>query len=103
MVVFHRHMPYHFRNLVFEGGGVRGIAYVGAMEVLAKKGILSNIQRVGGTSVGAINATLVALGFSNAEQRDILWKLDFKNFLDDSWGVFRNTERLLNKFGLVQR
>lgn len=92
-------MPYHFRNLVFEGGGVKGIAYVGAMKVLEEKNILPKIQRVGGTSAGAINAALVALGFTNAEQRDILWKLDFKNFLDDSWGVFRDTERLINKFG----
>lgn len=91
--------PYHFRNLVFEGGGVKGIAYVGAMQVLEEKGILSNIRRVGGTSAGAINATLVALGFTNAEQRNILGKLEFKNFLDDSWGVFRDTQRLINRFG----
>jgi NTE family protein len=31
-------MPYHFKNLVFEGGGVKGIAYVGAMEFMAPKG-----------------------------------------------------------------
>jgi hypothetical protein len=30
-------MPYHFRNLVFEGGGVKGIAYVGAMESLGRR------------------------------------------------------------------
>ena len=32
-------MAYHFRNLVFEGGGVKGIAYVGAMQVLKEEGI----------------------------------------------------------------
>jgi hypothetical protein len=31
-------MPYPFRNLVFEGG-VKGIAYVGAMRVLEAKEI----------------------------------------------------------------
>ena len=45
-------MAYQFRNLVFEGGGVKGIAYVGAMDVLQKNGVLKNIQRVGGTSAG---------------------------------------------------
>ena len=30
-------MAYHFHNLVFEGGGVKGIAYVGALEVLETK------------------------------------------------------------------
>ncbi len=92
-------MHYHFRNLMFEGGGVKGIAYVGAMEVLKKKGILSDIQRVGGTSAGAINATLFALGFSNTEQHRILKNLKFKNFMDDSWGVIRDTQRLIKKFG----
>ena len=51
-------MAYHFKNLVFEGGGVKGIAYIGAMQVLKDKGILPAIERVGGTSAGAINATL---------------------------------------------
>jgi NTE family protein len=92
-------MAYHFRNLIFEGGGVKGIAHVGAMQVLEKKGILSNIKRVGGTSAGAINATLFALGFSNSDTRNILKKLDFNKFMDDSWGVIRDTDRLINKFG----
>jgi NTE family protein len=92
-------MPYHFRNLIFEGGGVKGIAYVGALKVLEKKGIVSNIRRVGGTSAGAINATLIALGFTNAEQRNVLWNLDFKNFMDDTWGVVRDIQRLIDKYG----
>jgi NTE family protein len=36
-------VAYHFRNLVFEGGRVKGIAYVGATGVLKKKGILEAI------------------------------------------------------------
>lgn len=57
-------MTYPFKNSVFEGGGVKGIAYVGAMEVLEEKGVLENIQRVGGTSAGAINALLLGLNYS---------------------------------------
>jgi len=92
-------MEYHFRNLVFEGGGVKGIAYVGALEVLESKGILQNINRVGGTSAGAINALLLGLNYSPTETKNILRKLNFKNFLDDSWGVLRDTDRLVNEFG----
>ena len=91
-------MLYHFRNLVFEGGGVKGIAYVGAMQLLEDKGILPNIKRVGGTSVGAINAALVALGFSNARQKETLWDLDFNRFLDDSWFV-PNIRRVITRYG----
>jgi NTE family protein len=92
-------MKYPFRNLIFEGGGVKGIAYVGAMEVLEQKGILKNIRRVGGTSAGAINALLFGLGYSNTETKKILSELDFNNFLDDSWGYIRDTSRLIEKFG----
>lgn len=49
-----------YRNLVFKGGGVRGIAYMGALEVLEQEGILGSIERVAGTSSGAIAATLVS-------------------------------------------
>lgn len=70
-------MAYHFRNLVFEGGGVKGNAYVHAMEALAAKEILKDIVRVGGTSAGAINAVLVGLNYSPEETRQILGRLDF--------------------------
>lgn len=90
---------YPFRNLVFEGGGVKGIAYVGALQVLEQKGILTNIERIGGTSAGAINAVLLALGYTLDQTRDILSSLDFHNFMDSSWGVVRDTERLISKYG----
>ena len=92
-------MNYPFRNLVFEGGGVKGIAYVGAMRVLEKEGILENIKRVGGTSAGSINALLFAAGFSNQETHKILNDLDFNDFKDDSWGVLRDMRRLRNEYG----
>lgn len=92
-------MTYPFRNLVFEGGGVKGIAYVGAMEVLERASILENIVRVGGTSAGSINAVLFAAGFSNAEMSKILRKLDFNDFKDDSWGALRDMRRLRKEYG----
>ncbi|HVB47037.1 MAG TPA: patatin-like phospholipase family protein [Burkholderiales bacterium] len=49
-------MAYRFRNLVFEGGGGKGIAYVGALQELDASGITPQVARVGGTSAGAINA-----------------------------------------------
>lgn len=88
-----------FRNLIFEGGGVKGIAYVGAMEVLEAEGILDDIVRVGGTSAGAINATLFACGYTNDEQRDIMEELDFNKFMEDSWLIFHDIDRLVSEYG----
>ncbi|UYZ82761.1 patatin-like phospholipase family protein [Entomomonas sp. E2T0] len=92
-------MDYQFKNLVFEGGGVLGTAYLGAAQVLDEKGILKNIERVGGTSAGAIYAVVTGLNYSLAETTEILWKMDFNKFMDSSFGIIRNTNRLLNEFG----
>jgi len=89
-------MNYQFKNLIFEGGGVKGIAYVGAIKFLEEKGIISNIVRVGGTSAGAINAVLVGLGYTSAQTLNIMNKLNFKKFMDDDLGIFRDIDRLLN-------
>ncbi|MEP6948960.1 MAG: patatin-like phospholipase family protein [Ginsengibacter sp.] len=45
---------YPYKNLALEGGGVRGLAYAGAPEVLEQKDILKNVERVAGSSAGAI-------------------------------------------------
>jgi NTE family protein len=67
-----------YRNLVFSGGGVRGIAYLGALEVLDEYRILDNIERVAGTSAGAITATLMSLQLSVAEIKELFLTLDFR-------------------------
>lgn len=50
-----------YRNLVFKGGGVRGIAYIGALQYLYERGVMRSISRVAGTSAGAITALGVSL------------------------------------------
>ena len=92
-------MTYPFNNLVFEGGGVKGIAYVGAMKVMEKEEILQNIKRVGGRSAGSINAVLFAAGFTNQQTLNVLNKLHFNDFKDDSWGALRDMNRLKDEYG----
>lgn len=72
-------------NLVFEGGGIKGVAYVGALKNAQNKLFNhDNIISIGGTSAGAMTATLLALNYSLQEMEDILKQLDLKNiFLDD--------------------
>src|SRR6266705_1651881 len=91
-------MKYNFRNLVFEGGGVKGIAYGGALTILDSMGILSGIQRVAGTSAGAINATLLALGYSSKDVSAIVAATDFKTF-EDSGFILSQIKRLTDNYG----
>ncbi|XP_066303789.1 uncharacterized protein [Branchiostoma lanceolatum] len=60
-----------FENLVIEGGGARGFAYIGALRVLESAGILKNIKRIGGVSAGSMIATYVALGLGPAEVAEV--------------------------------
>ena len=87
-----------FRNLVFEGGGVKGIAYAGAIQVLEQNQILPNIVRVAGTSAGAITATLLALGAGSKDIADIVGGTDFHQFMDSSL-LPANVWRLVNDYG----
>ncbi len=65
---------------VFEGGGVKGIALVGAVSRLEEEGV--KFQRVAGTSAGAITAALYAAGYSAAEMKQAIWSKDFNEFAD---------------------
>jgi len=70
------------KNLAFKGGGVLGIAYAGAITVLEQQGILAGIEKVAGTSAGAITAAMVSLNYSAAEIRTIVNGTSFKSFED---------------------
>jgi predicted acylesterase/phospholipase RssA len=52
-------------DVVFEGGGAKGSAFVGALTALEEQN--HKMRRLIGTSAGAITATLVAAGYSPAE------------------------------------
>jgi len=69
-------------NIVFQGGGPRGIVYVGALKSLKQKGMLNDIHRVAGTSAGAITASLLAVGYSPEEIERISINFDLRTLLD---------------------
>jgi len=84
-------MPTHdypHRNLVFEGGGVKGVAYGGVFEVLEQTEITPQIQSVAGTSAGAITATMMSLNYSAEEFLKIMMTLNFEKF-EDGFAITR--------------
>lgn len=58
-------------DLVFEGGGVKGLGLVGVLSVLEEKGY--EPQSVAGTSAGGLLAALLAAGYTAAELRGSSW------------------------------
>jgi NTE family protein len=91
-------------DLVLSGGGVRGIALVGAVEAMAARGL--RFVNHAGTSAGALIAALLAAGYTPAELRALSYQQDFTQCLDQfprglpryavagwnliwHWGLFR--------------
>ena len=82
------------KGLSFSGGGTKGIAYSGSIEELTDRDLIKNIKYFSGTSVGSLLATLVSLGFSSQEIRDIVYEMDFssldskKYLISKLWSVY---------------
>ena len=55
-------------DIVFEGGGAKGVALAGGMKALLARG--HQYRRLVGTSAGAITATNLAVGYTPEEIRD---------------------------------
>ncbi len=98
-----------YRNLVFKGGGVRGIAYMGALEVLDEYRIVENIECVAGTSAGAIAAALVSFRLAIPETKALFNTLDLtkipqsvikpKRWIFPRFAEEENYRRFITKYG----
>lgn len=86
-------------NLIFEGAGIRGIAYCGALMELDERGYLSGVQRVGGTSSGAITACLLSVGYTPKEIYNIIGETDFGKFNDGKLGFIGGLYRTKKYLG----
>jgi NTE family protein len=82
-------------NLVFQGGSVKGIAYLGALEALEERIDIKQIKRVAGTSAGSLSAGLLAIGCDLARVKEELLNFSFKDILDDKPGDIPTRENVL--------
>ena len=88
-----------FSNLVFEGAGMRGLAYAGAVQELEDRNIIGKVEKVAGTSAGAITALLVSLGYSAEELESIISNTDFEKFNDGEYIFVGGISRTNKNFG----
>ncbi|RDY70756.1 patatin-like phospholipase family protein [Halobacillus sp. SY10] len=65
---------------VFSGGGVKALAFIGALEELEEQGY--TFKRMAGTSAGAILASLTAAGYTAKELKERLNNLSFLSLVD---------------------
>ena len=65
---------------LFGGGAIRGLAYIGTIRALEELGVEYDI--IGGSSVGAIIAGLIASGYKSYEIENFFMKVNFDLFKD---------------------
>lgn len=70
---------WRYADAVFEGGGIRGLAFLGALRCFSDLGI--RWKNLAGSSAGALTAAFVAAGFSVDELEQALGELNFMDFL----------------------
>jgi NTE family protein len=91
--------PRNITNLVFEGAGIRGIAYCGVVAELEEAGMMSTVKKTAGTSAGAIVALLVSLGYTGKELQEIIGGTNFRKFNDGHFLFAGGINRLKRYFG----
>lgn len=89
-----------FENLVFEGGGVKGAAYAGAVQVLDNHNLLGHVKGVAGTSAGSITASLLAVGAGSKGLTESILDSNFHQFIYDPGWLFMDVYRLFRNFGI---
>ncbi|WP_430905576.1 patatin-like phospholipase family protein [Maribacter sp. 2-571] len=65
--------------LIMKGGGIKGLAYIGALEELFR---FYKFNWYAGTSAGAISAILLAAGYNLDELNEVMRNKDFSDFKD---------------------
>jgi NTE family protein len=91
-------------DLVLEGGGVKGIALVGAVSVLEERGY--GFRRIAGTSAGAIVGALIAAGMRADDLTAVMSDVDYRRFRDgdvlDHLGPFGRAMSVLLDEGIYR-
>lgn len=88
---------YTYENLAFEGGGVKGVVYLGCIKALKELDKIKDVKRVIGTSVGSLCGLLLVSDCTNNEMDIYMTKLI--ESLSSSENFISKTTNLFNKFG----
>jgi NTE family protein len=91
-----------YKQLALEGGGVRGLAYAGAIKVLEEKQVLQGIEKVAGTSVGSIAALMLCVGYDAKEIDSIMRDLQIEKFNDGGFGIIGKLKRFKKEYGIYK-
>lgn len=80
----------HF--LVFSGGAMNGLAYVGVLRALelVQPRLYEQLQGYAGTSIGALVSLLLCIGYTADTMQAVIENFDISTLLSRSGGMFQN-------------
>ena len=85
-------MKKEIENIVFAGGGLKGLIHIGFLQVLEERGILKKCKRFCGASIGSFFALLLCIGIRVSDIEKLFLCIDPKNI------VSYNPENLVKLF-----
>jgi Predicted esterase of the alpha-beta hydrolase superfamily len=96
-------MVKNIRNLIFSGGGILGVSYLGALDYLYSNNLLEQLTRTAGTSAGAIAACITSFHLPFENVLEIANSLDYRKVPDKSDVAIPlpNSEELLQSFEAI--
>lgn len=68
-------------NIIFSGGGIQGLSYLGIIEVLQNNNTLNQLKTITGTSIGSIAAVLLCMGFQSENLKELLFNTDYTSLV----------------------
>ena len=94
MKIKYKYMYQTKKTLIFGGGGIKGITYVGVIRALEEYKVLDNIETFVGSSVGVFLIAMYLIGYNSYNMEEFLIHFDLGKL--KSVNIFN----LLNNFGL---
>ncbi len=92
-------------TLIFSGGGVAGISFIGTLSAIENNYDLKNIKTIIGSSSGSVIGLMISLGYTSRQLTELILNIDLStliNISDDFCNDFLNNfgmdhgEKLLN-------
>ncbi len=70
-------------GLALSGGGAKGLAHIGVLEVLEQNGIYADM--ISGTSMGSVVGGLYSIGYSPEQLVDVALSVDWSDYFNDAY------------------